>query len=206
MRQLNGVYSQTSNRRHGRSGHVFQGRYKAILVEKESYLLELSRYVVLNPVRAKGMVLRVDDWPWSSYGAMVGEVSRPNWLTVDWLLAQFGGSLKQARLAYQEFVEAGLGGSSIWSELNGQIYLGSEGFVEQMLSYAEVEEKDFNIPKIQKRPVAAPLNKIEKQSSGRNRAITLAYETGAYSQREIGEYFGLHPSTVGVIVRKSRES
>ena len=206
MRQLNGVYSQTSNRRHGRSGHVFQGRYKAILVEKESYLLELSRYVVLNPVRAKGMVRRVDDWSWSSYGARVGEVSKPDWLTVDWLLAQFGGSLKEARLAYQEFVEAGVGGSSIWSELNGQIYLGSEAFVEQMLSHVEVEKEDFNIPKTQKRPVAPTLDKLEKQSSGRNKAITLAYETGAYSQREIGKYFGLHPSTVGVIVRKSRVS
>jgi len=66
MRQLNGVYTQTHNRTHGRSGHVFQGRYKAILVQKENYLLELSRYIVLNPVRA-GMVRSAKEWPWSSY-------------------------------------------------------------------------------------------------------------------------------------------
>ena len=68
MRQLNGVYTQAHNRKHGRSGHVFQGRYKAIVVEKEAYLLELCRYIVLNPVRA-GMVRSAKDWPWSSYRA-----------------------------------------------------------------------------------------------------------------------------------------
>jgi len=66
MRQLNGVYTQASNRRHGRIGHLFQGRYKAILVDRDAYLLELTRYVVLNPVRA-GMVAHPGDWRWSSY-------------------------------------------------------------------------------------------------------------------------------------------
>jgi putative transposase len=70
MRQLNGVYTQRHNRAHGKVGHVFQGRFKAILVYKEGYLLELVRYVVLNPVRA-GMVADVKDWAWSSYGAML---------------------------------------------------------------------------------------------------------------------------------------
>ena len=65
MRRLNGVYTQAFNRRHGRVGHVLQGRYKSILVDKDAYLLELARYIVLNPVRA-GMVKRVQDWPWSS--------------------------------------------------------------------------------------------------------------------------------------------
>jgi len=74
MRQLNGVYTQYVNRAHGRVGHVFQGRYTGILVEKESYLLELTRYVVLNPVRA-GMVDDPRAWPWSSYRAMVGEAA-----------------------------------------------------------------------------------------------------------------------------------
>ena len=84
MRQLNGVYTQTTNRRHKRTGHLFQGRYKAILVDKESYLLELTRYVVLNPVRAKGMVRSIEDWPWSSYLSMINKVSAENWLTTDW--------------------------------------------------------------------------------------------------------------------------
>ena len=68
MRQLNGVYTQSFNRIHQRVGHVFQGRYKAILVEKGNHLLELCRYVVLNPVRA-GMVSKPGDWKWSSLKA-----------------------------------------------------------------------------------------------------------------------------------------
>ncbi|WP_259504797.1 REP-associated tyrosine transposase [Shewanella baltica] len=71
MRQLNGVYTQKFNRAHARVGHVFQGRYKAILVDKNNYLVELARYIVLNPVRA-GMVRSARDWPWSSYRAPRG--------------------------------------------------------------------------------------------------------------------------------------
>jgi len=89
MRQLNGVYTQTYNRTHGRVGHVFQGRYKAILVEKENYLLELSRYIELNPVRA-GMVQSVSDWPWSSYRATIGLDEGLKCLNTDWLLSAFG--------------------------------------------------------------------------------------------------------------------
>jgi len=88
MRQLNGVYTQKSNRRHNRVGHVFQGRYKAILVEKDSYLLELSRYIVLNPLRAR-MVKDVADWEWSSYPAMINPEIAPDWLETGWILACF---------------------------------------------------------------------------------------------------------------------
>jgi len=89
MRQLNGVYTQASNHRHKRSGHLFQGRYKAILVDKDAYFLERARYVVLNPVRAKRLIRPMEDWPWSSALAMVGAVPKPDWLTTDWLLSQF---------------------------------------------------------------------------------------------------------------------
>jgi len=91
MQLLNGVYTQRFNRRHERFGHVLQGRYKAILVEKESHLLELARYVVLNPVRAK-MVRSVRDWPWSSYRATAGQTDIPSFLQVDWILATRRGS------------------------------------------------------------------------------------------------------------------
>ena len=77
MRQLNGVYTQRFNRRHDLVGHLFQGRFKGVLVERDAYLLELSRYVVLNPVRA-GMVGAASQWEWSSYGAMAGLVARPS--------------------------------------------------------------------------------------------------------------------------------
>ncbi|MGB5611855.1 MAG: transposase, partial [Sedimenticolaceae bacterium] len=85
MRQLNGVYTQRFNRRHGLVGHLFQGRFKGILVQRETHLLELARYVVLNPVRA-GMVADAAEWHWSSFAAMTGAALAPSWLTTDWLL------------------------------------------------------------------------------------------------------------------------
>ncbi|WP_428356864.1 transposase [Methyloprofundus sp.] len=204
MRQLNGVYTQATNRRHNRTGHLFQGRYKAILVDKESYLLELSRYVVLNPLRAKGMVQNIDDWPWSNYLAMIDKAHKFDWLTTDWILTQYGESREQAKRSYQQFVLEGVGQSiDLWSELKGQIYLGNEEFVATMQNKIDITQDDLNIPKKQKRALAKPLSEIAQQAEDRNSAITTAYATGEYSQREIGEYFDLHPSTVGIIVRRA---
>ena len=93
MRQLNGVYTQWHNRSHNRVGHVFQGRFKAIIVQREAYLLELARYVVLNPVRAR-MCSVPEDWPWSSYRSMLGQTQAPAWLERNWLLSQFGRDRK----------------------------------------------------------------------------------------------------------------
>ncbi|MCG6940487.1 MAG: transposase, partial [Thiohalocapsa sp.] len=131
MRQLNGVFTQYVNRTHARVGHLFQGRFKAILVERESYLLELSRYVVLNPVRA-GMVAAPGDWPWSSYPAMVGELPAPGWLETDAVLRAFAEERTAAVAGYRRFVAEGIGIASPWQALKGQIYLGSEPFVERM--------------------------------------------------------------------------
>jgi len=207
MRQLNGVYTQSSNRRHNRTGHLFQGRYKAILVDKESYLLELARYVVLNPVRAKGMVRELEDWPWSSYLAMINKVEAFDWLSTDWVLSQFGESLPQAQNRYQQYVLDGIEQKTeLWSELKNQIYLGNEDFVSKIQEKIEKDRNVWGIPKKQRRAIAKPLPVIEQQSVDRNSAIKTAYATGVYSQREIGEHFHLHPSTVGVIVRKENNS
>jgi len=207
MRQLNGVYTQTTNRRHNRTGHLFQGRYKAILVDKESYLLELARYVVLNPVRAKGMVRHIEDWPWSSYLSMISKEPAADWLTTDWVLSQFGGNRKQAKNRYQQFILEGIGRNiEIWSELKGQIYLGNEEFVSIMQGKIEKDRDVWNVPNKQKRAVAKSLAEIEQQSVDRDSAIIKAYATGVYSQREIGEHFDLHASTVGVIVRRKKNS
>ena len=92
MRQLNGVYTQLFNKLHGRTGHLFQGRYKAILIQKDSHLLEVCRYVVLNPVRAN-MVEAPGAWKWSSYRAIVGMEAVHPCLTKDWVLGQFSGNI-----------------------------------------------------------------------------------------------------------------
>ncbi len=131
MRRLNGVYTQAFNRVHDRVGHLFQGRYKSILVEREPYLLELCRYVVLNPVRA-GLTARVADWRWSSYRATGLGAKPPAWLDAPSVLAWFGGDGRAARAAYRRFVRDGLDAPSPWEDLEGQIWLGGETFRESL--------------------------------------------------------------------------
>lgn len=127
MQRLNQVYTQRFNRRHRRVGHVLQGRYKAIVVDKDSYLKELIRYVVLNPVRAK-MVRLPERWAWSSYRATAGLSVAPPWLAVDAVRGQFGGSVA----AYRRFVAQGVGLPSVWEGLRGQMWLGDEPFRSKM--------------------------------------------------------------------------
>ncbi|MCP4406430.1 MAG: transposase [Gammaproteobacteria bacterium] len=204
MRQLNGVFTQSSNRRHHRSGHLFQGRYKAILVDKNSYLLELTRYVVLNPVRA-GLVLQAQDWPWSSYRAMMGLDDLLEGLQTDALLALFSKNRASARRQYARFVAEGIDAASPWEQLKGQIYLGNEQFVKHMQGKIKNQSVDVNIPKAQRCPPAPTLERIAQRYTERNRAIIEAYATGRYSYHEIGAFFDLHFTTVGKIVRQARK-
>lgn len=199
MRHLNGVYTQASNRRHNRKGHLFQGRFKGILVDKDSYLLELSRYVVLNPVRAK-MVASPEQWPWGSFPAMIGEVPVPKCLAIDGLLSQFAKTRGWARRRYRQFVLEGVG-QDLWEGLRQQIYLGNEEFVARMQAKVQIEGDTLTVPQAQRRAPAPSIADIAKHHNERNDAIVAAYATGAYSYREIADYFNIHLATVGRIVR-----
>ncbi len=200
MRQLNGVYTQTSNRRHQRVGHLFQGRFKAILVDSDAYLLELARYVVLNPVRA-GMVKKPESWAWSSYRASMGLEPAPAWLAEDGLLAMFAKRRSLAQQRYAQFVAEGINANSPWSNLKGQVFLGDEQFVTRMQKYIQNGKDDVQIPIAQRRPQPPPLEEIEKCSPDRNAAIITAHATGGYSYQQIADYFGVHFTTAGRIVR-----
>ena len=164
-------------------------------------MLELARYIVLNAVRA-AMVKHPRQWAWSSYGATIGTSSAPAWLTSDDLLAQFGKRRAAARRKYQEFVAEGMGAESIWKDLQGQIYLGDDDFVEQMREKLGEREEDVNIPKVQQRGAAPKLSAIRRQSKDRDDAIRAAYQTGAYSYQQIGKEFDVHFTTVGRIIRQ----
>ena len=203
MRQLNGVYTQYVNRQHRRVGHVFQGRYKAILVERDTYLLELARYVVLNPVRA-GMVPSAGEWPWSSWAAMMGQQHSPEWLETDWLLLQFSRTKQRARAAFDDFVRAGIGLPGVWDELRGQIYLGSEQFILNLQTELTGQLEDREIPRMQRRPVALPLSDYASQHAERDAAMRAAFASGDYTQQQIAEHFGVHYSTVSRAVRRGR--
>jgi hypothetical protein len=204
MRQLNGVYTQYFNRTHQRVGHVFQGRYKGILVEKDSYLKELSRYVVLNPVRAR-MVKDAKDWPWSSYLAMTGKQDVPEWLETNWLLSQFGRQRKRATTKYEDFVREGVGLPSLWTELSRQIYLGGEDFVERMQKELDKSADLSGIPRLQRRPKAKPLDYYMELYEDKRRGMAEAYQTGAYTMKEIAEQFDVHYSTVSRAIKYAEE-
>ena len=142
MRQLNGVYSQKYNHRHNKVGHVFQGRFVSILVEKESYLLELTRYIVLNPVRAK-MVAHVADWHWSSYRAVIGDANIPSYLNIEWILSCFHSKKNKAIRRYIEYVGEGISKSSPLNNVKNQIFLGDDKFVERGLKLID-DSKDLS--------------------------------------------------------------
>ena len=202
MRQLNGVFTQWSNRRHKRSGHLFQGRYKAIHIERDSYFLELARYIVLNPVRA-GMVKHPQHWKWSSFGATAGVSPTPEWLTTEEVLVQFGKRRAEARRKYQAFVAEGVGAESIWKDLRGQIYLGRDEFVAGLRKKVGKGEPDANIPRVQQLSAVPTLGEIRRRYENRDDGITAAYATEVYSYQQIAKEFGVHFTTVGRIVRES---
>lgn len=197
MRQLNGVYTQDLNRRHRRTGHVFQGRYKAILVERDRYLLELARYVVLNPVRA-AMVKHTRQWKWSSYHAMIGAAPRPEWLSTDWLLSQFGSQRTRQIARYVEFVQLGVRGPDLWTQRKGQVFLGTDLFVEAMRKRLETDVKlaSNEIPRTQRRALAKSLAYYREEFEDAKQGMAAAYATGDYTLQAVADAFGVHYSTV----------
>ncbi|MGB9699218.1 MAG: REP-associated tyrosine transposase [Thermodesulfobacteriota bacterium] len=211
MRQLNGIYTQKFNIRHHRSGHIFQGRFKAILVDKDEYFLELARYIVLNPVRV-GTVNYPEDYVWSSYRATLGKTKVPGFLTTDWLLARFGDNRRRACQQYFIFVRDGMNlPRSPWRDLKGQIFLGSESFLEKLLAkFSKQKEKLREIPKEQKFPVRQNLEKFftgidTLDINNRNLAIYRAHVEGGYKLAEIAKFLGLHYASISRIISKIEE-
>ena len=152
MRWLNSRYAQTFNRRHGRVGHLFQGRFHGRLVEKDAYLLEVIRYVALNPVRAK-MVARPEDYRWSGHRAIAGLCEAPRWLAVDRTLQCFAPDASIARTFYRRFVDEAIGlDRSPWDDVVGQIYLGTNGWVESLRARVEAKPRSDVHPLPQKKP------------------------------------------------------
>ena len=203
MRHLNGVYTQTFNRTHDRVGHVFQGRYKAVIVEKDSYLLELARYVVLNPLRAR-MVKDVVTWPWNSYAAMTGTQAAPEWLQTDWILGQFAEQRSRAINLYVDFVRAGVGLPSVWDQLSGQVFLGSETFIKRMQRLTD-KTTIGEIPRAQRRPLAKPLDYYQNKHGDVKAAMVAAYASGDYSMQAIADFFRVHYATVSRAVNQKKE-
>lgn len=205
MRHLNGVYTQRINRHHGRVGHVFQGRYKAMFVDRDAYLLELVRYVSLNPVRAQA-VASPEQWAWSSYRAMAGLTQGARWLGTEWVLSHFGKHRDEVTMRFVDYVRAGVGLPSIWSALRHQVFLGPEEFVRTIQTRIDGPPATLaEIPRIQRRPPPPSLEQLRIQTP-RVDAMIRAYASGAYTLQAIAQAFGVHYSTVSRAVKRAQSS
>jgi REP element-mobilizing transposase RayT len=200
MRQLNGQYCQYFNRRHRLVGHVLQGRYTAILVQKENYLRELARYVVLNPLRAN-MVERLEQWPWSSYPLTIQSMPSPAWLQIDWLLSQFGTNRADALAAFKQFVAIGMGAGNPMKNVRHQLLLGDDEFVARYRT-APSSEVLNEVTRQHRRALALPLAEYQTKHPDRDLAISKAYFSTAYSMTQIAEHFGISYRTVSRIVQR----
>ena len=207
MQHLNGVYTQWFNRRHSRAGHLVQGRFKSIVVEKESYLLELARYIVLNPVRAK-LARSARDWRWSSYRATAGQVDPPGFLTVDWLLSRFAGNRGTAIRAYRDFVKQGKG-VEVWENVTAGVLMGGDPFVQSLKPLLRDVEENREIrgeQRLAARPTLEELFVGVVDKATRNERIHTAVRKHQYKLQEVGDHLGLCYSTISVIAKRVDES
>lgn len=213
MRHLNGVYTQAFNRRHDKVGHVFQGRFKAVLVDRDNYLLALCRYVELNPVRAH-LVVAAEDWPWSSYLAHAGRADSPVWLDTaglhGYLLghpAQDAADHREAARRYAALV-ASAPDLKIWPEgLRQQIYLGDEDFVRRMQAMAAAPRMhDKDIPKPQRLFTARPLHEWLAQGATREEGMYLAHTEGGVTMTSIANTLELSVSRVSRLISKYEDA
>ncbi len=162
MRHINGAYTTYYNIRHRRSGHLFQGRYKAILVDADTYAGELSRYIHLNPVRA-GMIEIPEKYKWSIYSYYIKKKKKPEWLMIEFILDYFKGIGMDPRKRYRDFVIARMSGryESPLEETVASTILGSERFIENIQErYLKGKEKSRDLPALGKLASSPDINEI----------------------------------------------
>lgn len=207
---LNVSYATYFNRKRDRKGHLFQGRFKSIVIDADEYLAQLSRYIHLNPVRVK-MVVNPADYPWSSYSLFIGKGKKPDWFDTS-LLAYFGKKKKAAIRAYQSFVEEVDPFQLVdpGKELKAGCILGNMNFVSWLQkTYLDKEKADKEIPQLKALKSSISLEKIinevcaatqctpeqirikgGKKNQAREIAIYLTRDLTGLSSRELGDYFG----------------
>jgi hypothetical protein len=206
MRHINGGYTTWFNKRHNRYGHLFQGRYKAILVDADVYAGELSRYIHLNPVRA-GMIRQSEQYQWSSYTAYSGKTKPARWLTTEWLLRYFGQKPDTARKAYVLFVNAAVGTKEEdpLKEATSILILGRAKFIDDIKEkYLDNKAKGRDIPALKELTktslegiIKATKEEFRQQSEmARKAAIYLSHRYSGRALKEIGEVFGIGESAV----------
>jgi REP element-mobilizing transposase RayT len=202
MRHLNGVYTQLFNRDHDKCGHVFQGRYSAILIQRDAHLLEACRYIVLNPIRA-GLAAGPQEWRWSSYRAAAGLETGTKFLTSSWILSQFGGDIKEARERYARFVAEGCD-ARIWNGLVSGLVLGSAEFAGRCRGLAHMDGDRSEIPRLQHCAPRPSLAEILAGPGDNTERWLRAVDVFGYTQKEVAEGTGVHYSYVSRLLKLKR--
>jgi putative transposase len=213
MRHINGAYTTYFNVKRKRAGHLFQGRYKAILVEADEYATELSRYIHLNPVRA-GMAVKPEEYKWSSYLSYISRDKATEWLKTEFILGYFGGKAPDANSKYRQFVEDLLD-TEYDSPLKATVastILGSEGFAREISERHLGEKKaDRSVPAVKglaTRPSMDDIiNKIktvldESDELTRNVSLYFCQKHSGAKLKEIGERFGISDAAVSQANRR----
>ena len=218
LHHINGAYTTYFNIKRGRSGHLFQGRFKGILVEKDAYCKELSRYIHLNPVRA-GMVKSPSEYPWSSYRCFIGKDKKPDWLTTELVLGDFGGEGRKGYMRYREYVERRETKEleSPFRRVIASTFLGSEEFINWIRTeYLEKRKIDKrNIPAMKKVLTGPSLEEIKKavvkvigedHTLFKKMCIYLSHQHSGMRLDEIGTYFGMKGRAVSQLSRRFKEA
>jgi putative transposase len=208
MHHLNGAYTTYFNVKRKRSGHLFQGRYKAILVDRDEYAKELSRYIHLNPVRA-GIVDRPEDYEWCSYRSYIGHSAVPNWLKTDFIHRYFANGVEAAQRKYRAFTEEKLGQEyqCPLAAVVGSSILGNEDFVEIITAtYLDIKKvRDRNVSGLRQLSAQPSLEKIlfavervfvSSKKQTRQAGIYFCHRYSGAKLREIGSLFGVKEPAV----------
>ena len=207
MRHINGAYTIYYNIKHRRSGHLFQGRYKAILVDADAYAAELTRYIHLNPIRA-GIIENPEKYKWSSYACYIGKKKKPKWLMVEFVLDYFKGNGQDPQKSYRDFVLARMIGKyeSPLKKTVASTILGSDNFIEHIHErYLNSKEKNRDLPALGKLVSTPDINKIyieikslikDDSSLLKNYVLYLCRNYSGKTLKEIGDYFGISEAAV----------
>jgi REP element-mobilizing transposase RayT len=216
MHFINTSYTVYFNKKHSRVGHFLQGRYKAILVEKDTYALELSRYIHLNPVRA-GIVVCPEEYPWSSLREYLGLKMAESWLETSFVLEYFGPDLGKNRAQYKAFVASALGQKveNPITKAGRSLILGSKGFIARIKKeFLPNKRETKEVPAIRGLKERPPLEIIQrsveqasraKNKHARNVAIFLCRKKTDYTLTEIAEFYRIGKSAVGKISGQMKE-
>jgi REP element-mobilizing transposase RayT len=227
MHGLNGGYTGYFNRKYGRSGHLFQGRYKGIIIDKDSYLIPLSRYVHLNPVRAR-VVVRPEWYRWSSYPGYMGKEKEYKWVEYSWILSQFGSRRLRTKRKYREYTEEALRKKieNPFQRLHSQVILGGEEFVkgirglltgkalsheiverERLTEYPPLDEVVGVVARAFKTKEEAIRGRGGRANTARNVALYMAQRYTGLGNEVIGDLFGgIHYSAVSKASERLRQA